>query len=133
MLRRAAIVLVVLALAISSWAAVEIMSFTVQSLGDHARLSWTSGQEIDFASYLVERSSDGVNFMTVGQVAARGAFSEYAFTDQSPLNADNQRPFYYRLKLINRDNTFGYSETIEVSLTFSAVVRTWGGIKAMFR
>ncbi len=133
MLRRSAIILVVLILAVTSWSAVEIVSFAVQPLGDHARLSWTSGQEIDFASYIVERSSDGSHFVTVGQVNAQGSYTEYAFTDQSPLNADNQRPFYYRLKLINRDNTYSYSETLEVSLTFSAVVQTWGSIKAMFR
>ncbi|MCB1059317.1 MAG: hypothetical protein KDB65_03725 [Calditrichaeota bacterium] len=120
-------------LASVAWAGVEVLSLSVYPLGDHARVEWRTGQEIDFQKFVVERSPDGTNFFPVGQISARGSFSEYSFTDESPLDDERGRSFFYRLKTLNNDGTFGYTEIIEVSLNFSAVQQTWGSIKAMFR
>ena len=120
-------------LASVAWAGVEVLSLSVYPLGDHARVEWRTGQEIDFQKFVVERSPDGTNFFPVGQISARGSFSEYSFTDESPLDDERGGSFFYRLKTLNNDGTFGYTEIIEVSLNFSAVQQTWGSIKAMFR
>lgn len=117
----------------SAFAGVELLSLSADPLGDHARLQWRTGQEIEFDKFVIERSSDGVYFLPVGQIDARGSFSEYAFTDESPLDVERERTFFYRLKLINNDGTFTMSLPVEVSLSFSAVQQTWGSIKAMFR
>ncbi|MBK8128394.1 MAG: hypothetical protein IPK53_05410 [bacterium] len=134
MLKRWFATLIVLAaLAPATWAGVEVLTLNVYSLGDHARLEWRTGQEIDFQKFVVERSADGTNFIPVGQIDARGSFSEYAYTDESPLDVERERMFFYRLKLLNDDGTFTFSQSLEVSLNFSAVQQTWGSIKAMFR
>ncbi len=121
------------AAASSVWAGVEILSLTVYALGDHARLEWRTGQEISFQKFVVERSADGSFYFPVGQIDARGSFSEYSFTDESPLDVERERTFFYRLKLLNLDGTQSYTAAVEVSLSFSAVQQTWGSIKAMFR
>ncbi|MCB9358033.1 MAG: hypothetical protein H6506_04285 [Calditrichaeota bacterium] len=114
-------------------AEVELLSMSVNSLVDHARLEWQTGQEINFQTFVIERSPDGQTFLPVGQVAARGSYSEYFFTDESPLDVDRELTFFYRIKLLNRDGTYSYSQILEVSLNISAVQQTWGSIKAMFR
>lgn len=121
------------AAASSVWAGVEILSMSVYALGDHARIEWRTGQEISFQKFVVERSADGNYYFPVGQIDARGSFSEYTFTDESPLDVERERTFFYRLKLLNNDGTHSYSDAVEVSLSFSAVQQTWGSIKAMFR
>ncbi len=126
--------LVLLAAATSSvWAGVEILSLSGYPLGDHARLEWRTGQEVSFQKFVVERSADGSYYFPVGQIDARGSFSEYSFTDESPLDVERERTFFYRLKLLNLDGTQSYTAPVEVSLSFSAVQQTWGSIKAMFR
>ncbi len=119
----------------STWAAasVELYYFRAYAVVNYSRLEWSTGHEDNFSLFVVERSSDGQNYFMIGQVPAIGSFSEYQYTDSSPLDADMQRTFYYRLKMMNRDGSFRYSEVQEVSLTFSAVQHTWGSIKAMFR
>jgi hypothetical protein len=117
----------------SAWADVEVLSLNIYPLGDHARMEWRTGQEIDFQKFVVERSPDGTNYFPVGQINARGAFSEYTFTDASPLDVSSGQTFFYRVKLLNNDGTFNYTQTMEVNLIFSAVQQTWGSIKAMFR
>lgn len=113
-------------------AAVELANFRVYPVVDHGQLEWSTGVEDNFQMFVIERSADGRTFFSVGQVNATGSYSQYEFTDASPL-LDNQRTFYYRLKMVDRDGTYRYSEVREVSLTFSAVQHTWGSIKAMFR
>lgn len=133
MLKRWIATLILAAAASSAWAGVELLSLSADGLGDHARLQWRTGQEVDFDKFIIERSSDGTNYLPVGQIDARGSFSEYAYTDESPLDVDRERTFFYRLKLLNNDGTFTMSLPVEVSLSFSAVQQTWGSIKAMFR
>lgn len=128
-----AAIAVIAAVTSSVWASVEVLSLSVYSLGDHARVEWRTGQEIEFQKFVVERSSDAVNFMPVGQIDARGSYSEYTFTDESPLDVDRELVFFYRLKLLNNDGTYTFSQALEVSLNISPVQHTWGSIKAMFR
>jgi hypothetical protein len=116
-----------------AFAAIELADFHVYPVVDHSQLMWSSGIEDNFQMFVVERSADGRAYFAVGQVSAKGSYSQYDFSDTSPLDADMQRVFYYRLKMVDRDGTYRYSEVREVSLSFSAVQRTWGSIKAMFR
>jgi hypothetical protein len=127
--------LFLLALSITSgaYAEVELFTFSAYAVVDHTRLEWSTGNEGDLNTFIIERSSDGSYFIPVGQKEAEGSFSMYQFTDGSPLDADAERIFYYRLKMVNRDGTYRYSDIEEVALTFSAVQQTWGTIKAMFR
>jgi hypothetical protein len=125
--------LLLLGFGVVGFAAIELTDFRVFPVVDHCQLEWTTGIEDNFQMFVIERSADARSFFVVGQVTAKGSFSQYEYTDASPLDMDNHRIFYYRLKMVDRDGTFRYSEIREVSLTFSAVQHTWGSIKAMFR
>ena len=117
----------------TAFGAVELTDFRIYPVVDHSQLLWTTGVEDNFQQFIIERSADGQAFFTVGQVSAKGSYSQYEYSDISPLDGDTQRIFYYRLKMMDRDGTYRYSEVLQVSLSFSAVQHTWGSIKAMFR
>jgi|GEM_PF-2268423 len=60
-----------------------------------ARVDWTVGEEIDIEGYQVERSLDGIQFRSVGEVVASPANSgAYTFTDMTAP----ARVLYYRLR-----------------------------------
>jgi hypothetical protein len=120
MLRFKLLILVLLITFSTTFASVELFSFHAFGVIDHSRLEWSTGH-------------DGESFFAVGQVQSAGSFSEYEFVDTSPLDVNMDRTFFYRLKMIDRDGTFHYSDIQQVSLSFSAVQHTWGSIKAMFR
>lgn len=115
-----------------AFAGAEIIEFDAYSLGDRCQLVWRTGREVNLQAFIVERSSDGSTFQAVGTVEPQGSHSTYQYTDVSPL-AQSSRIFFYRLKILDRDQTFSYSVVREVSLVFSAIRHTWGSIKAMFR
>lgn len=133
MVRRIVLLILVLGTISTGFARVELISFSVYPVVNHSRLEWSTGQETNFRTFVVERSSDGEYWVPVGQVFAKGSFSFYEYSDSNPLDDGRDVVFFYRLKMVDNDGSFRISETREVSLRFSAVQHTWGSIKAMFR
>ncbi len=77
-----------------------------------SHLYWKSLQESNSSHFEIQRSEDGIIFIQVGQVMARGNSDkevEYTFIDIKSAVGIN----YYRLKLQDRDGKFQYSN-IEV-------------------
>lgn len=83
-------------------------------------LSWATLTEENFDHFQVERSASGVDFTAIGNVMGAGNSNskrDYNFTDGSAWSGR----MYYRLKNIDRDGAFEYSEVIAVEKTSSAV------------
>jgi hypothetical protein len=77
-------------------------------------LSWATAQEVNSDFFSIQRSPDGVNFMEIGKVKARGFSSittNYDFTDPSILHGSAN----YRLQIVDLDGKFNYSKVLKVS------------------
>lgn len=133
MIKRSFLFLAILSIGAAVFAGAELSAFHAYPVVDHCRLEWQTGAETNLSVFVIERASDSQVFAPVGQINAKGSYSDYEFTDSRPLTADVTRVFFYRLKIVDRDGTVSYSDVQEVSLTFSAVQHTWGSVKAMFR
>ncbi|MBC6696506.1 T9SS type A sorting domain-containing protein [Hymenobacter puniceus] len=92
---------------------VELSSFSAQRKGGVVQMAWTTASENNSSSFLVERASDSREFAAIASVPAAG-YSQmvrtYSATDQKPLTGNN----YYRLKQLDRDGTFAYSQVVSV-------------------
>ncbi len=78
-------------------------------------VSWTTQQEVNSSHFDVERSADGIVWKTIGTVEAKGNSalpSNYTFVDDAPLKGAN----YYRLKMVNINDAFGFT-TVKVVRT----------------
>ena len=88
---------------------VTLLYFTARKQPSTSSLvEWKTSQELNSASFDVERSNDAVRFIKIGNVAAAGNSSQpisYNFTDNNPSKGMN----YYRLKQIDVDGKFVYS------------------------
>lgn len=88
----------------------ELLHFTAQAEANtRTKLTWSTGKEIYFNGFEVERSSDGLNWKLLASVAANangGAVNNYLLYDQNPEKGLN----YYRLKLMAADGSYQYSE-----------------------
>lgn len=104
----------------------HLISFTGQVVGDNDVLHWTTANEVNTASFIIEQSTDGNIFKATGQVKAAQNSSinkEYIFTQHSILNAGG----FYRLKMVDIDNAFTYSPVIRIKHTEA------GGLKIMYQ
>ena len=88
---------------------VILTNFDVQTVNDKNVLNWSTSQESNSDYYSVEHSTDGNNFEAIGQVDAAGNSSNsrtYSYTDANPVAGVN----YYRLKMVDLDNSAKYSD-----------------------
>jgi len=90
---------------------IELTTFT-GTMEDHgAALNWRTATELNSAFFEVERSTDGINFREIGTVQAAGTTNQsigYQFTDDLPPTGW----LYYRLKMVDEDDGFTYSDVI---------------------
>jgi hypothetical protein len=99
---------------------VELVSFTGTNIGAKNRLEWITASERNTEKFIVEKSIDGINWFYVGEKPAAGNSSSqltYELFDDYPVVGNN----YYRLKIIDLDATYKYSQIINIPIDASAV------------
>ncbi len=87
---------------------VKLTSFTASKQDQAALLNWTTAREQGNFAFVVQRSSNGTAFDSIGIKAAAGSISSaasYAFTDPAPQAGNN----FYRLKQVDADGKYQYS------------------------
>ncbi len=101
----------------SSILPVPVYSFTAQPQGNTVLLSWQVGAELNLQQYEVEYSLNGTNWKSIGTVAANGR-SSYQFVHPTPVTGFN----YYRIKPVDKDGGFKYTEIRRVNFGKGGVV-----------
>jgi hypothetical protein len=84
-----------------------------QLTNDKTIVSWTTAQESNTGKFEIEHSTDGRNFIKVGETLAAGntsAATNYSFTHTKPVSGFN----YYRIKQIDNDGKFKYSDVVTI-------------------
>ena len=98
---------------------VELVSFETSVSGTNVNLSWKTATEINNAGFEVQRNNNG-EFQTIGFVQGHGTTTEtqaYSYTDRSL----NYGTYAYRLKQVDLDGTFEYSNVVEAEVVAPAV------------
>jgi photosystem II stability/assembly factor-like uncharacterized protein len=94
---------------------VELVSFSGSEKADTVTLSWSTGTEFNNKGFEIERKSNNI-WHTIGFVSGHGTTSEiqnYTYADNiSDLQWSSR--VYYRLKQVDYDGSFEYSQEIEV-------------------
>ncbi len=97
---------------------VSFLSFTGNTDHGTGNLLWATASETNNMGFEIEKSLDGINFESIGWIDGAGttqAIQEYSFIDQQFKNNA-----YYRLKQIDLDSQFNYSNTIYLQKQESA-------------
>jgi hypothetical protein len=92
---------------------VELVEFKGRNENGFNILKWRTASELNNDFFEVERSSDGESFVYVGRVAGNGTTQEehnYELVDEEAFIGNN----YYRLKQVDFDGSFAYSNVILV-------------------
>jgi len=95
---------------------VELLKFTATRINDDILLEWATATEINNDYFLIERSSDGAQFFPLDFVDGAGNSSstiEYEYMDFQAHRGFN----YYRLKQIDFDGSFEYSQVVTINLS----------------
>ncbi len=99
----------------------NLLSFTGQLVNDKTMLKWETANEINTHHFEVEESTDGTNFSTLVTLSANGSGDNTYSTQDAQTHTGNN---YYRLKSVDIDGRFTYSQVVLVKISASG--------KAMF-
>jgi hypothetical protein len=97
----------------------QLSGFTASLLRGDVELRWQTVSEKNGLAFEIQRSPDGGNFNTIGQVWAAGNSSSvrnYNFRDNTPLPDVN----FYRLKMIDLDGRIEFSKVAMIRLSGSS-------------
>ncbi len=100
---------------------VNLLSFSAEALNDEVVVKWATATEINSDYFEIQRSADNYNYETIGKVKAAGTSNipmNYNFNDVAPLEGIS----YYRLKQVDFDGKFVYSQPVTVSTKTKEVV-----------
>jgi hypothetical protein len=100
---------------------VELTSFSASASADVVTLDWTTATELNNRGFNIERSSEKNEWRTIGFIEGKGTTSEpqhYLYSDR--LSDVKSNKLYYRLKQIDNDGTYKYSNIVEVGIAPSS-------------
>lgn len=95
---------------------VELVSFTADLKNNQVQLNWLTATEINNFGFNIERKYNEEGWESIGFVKGQGSSTTkkyYSFTDK---NLTGGSKFQYRLKQIDTDGRFEYSEIVEVEI-----------------
>lgn len=109
---------------ISAVVPVTFTTLTAKKKDNIVALNWGTVTEINSSHFIIERSANGRDFnYSIGKLTAAGnsnQLQQYYFNDNAPLNGLN----YYRIKQVDKDGSYTYSNTVAINFdkTGSVVV-----------
>ena len=100
---------------------VELLYFYAKQVKDGVQLDWETATELNNSHFEVEWSKDGISFEKIGEVTGAGTTNEVQFYeflhDRNLAGFQNLRGLnYYRLKQVDFDGKFEYSETVQITI-----------------
>jgi hypothetical protein len=97
----------------------QLLDFTGSHHPDYNQLQWQTADEVNTQEFGLERSSNGASFTTIATIkAAGGGNNSYSYQDKTAIN----NKMFYRLKMIDIDGRFTYSNIIWINSEQTGVV-----------
>ncbi len=93
---------------------VDFIYFRAKAQLKAVHLEWATAREVNNRYFSIERSENGVHFYEIGMVPGKGNFagvSAYSSLDNNPLYGTA----YYRLKQVDYDSKFAYTNVVAVA------------------
>ncbi len=95
---------------------IELLNFTAETNGQNVLLNWSTASETNNDYFTIEKTQDGINFVSVCTVNGAGTS-----TSQNNYHTIDTNPFegtsYYRLKQTDFNGQFTYSDFKSVEFT----------------
>lgn len=98
---------------------VKLTLFTASNKDNTVMLKWQTQYEQNSSHYIIQRSTDGINFNDLSRINAAGNSNlplTYSFTDILPVVIQTQKTIFYRLQSYDIDGKYSVSQVIAMHL-----------------
>ena len=93
---------------------VKLISFTGSYQNQFTKLTWETVSEENFDHFEIERSANAADFTNIGFKQASKGAGRLNYQHADDLSLVNGSVFYYRLKIVDNDGKFTYSNVIMI-------------------
>ncbi|GEM_PF-3210470 len=102
----------------------SLLGYNVRMEDGATKSHWTTANEVNTSHFIIERSSNGTDFLAVGRVDAKNTTGqhEYHFTDRLPSHLLSVPTLYYRLLQIDNDGKSSYSQVVPIKVSLNSRV-----------
>ena len=95
---------------------IELLYFNAEPTGDKVMCMWETASETNNEYFIVERSNDGIEYHKIGQIDGFGHGTSTTQLSYSLLDQESCKGIiYYRLRQVDIDGKFSYSEPVAVN------------------
>jgi hypothetical protein len=97
---------------------VEWLQVEAREENGNVKIQWYIASQLNNDYFVIERSTNLIDFETIGTIDGHGTTSQlirYTFTDEDP----NQGETYYRIKQVDYNGEFDYSNIVSINLDSS--------------
>ena len=96
---------------------VEWLSFEGEHRGNYNDLGWSTASEINTSHFEIERSiHNTIDFVEIGKVIAAGNSTDVSEYEMKDYDVEEKGVYYYRLKQVDLNGNYSYSNTISITL-----------------
>jgi hypothetical protein len=99
---------------------IELLSFSASNEGDNNYIKWSTASEINNDYFLLERSTNGIDFEIIEKIQGAGNSSQVKEYQTVDLNVKGQ-VVYYRLSQVDFDGTMTQFPVISVELNTNSL------------
>ncbi len=98
---------------------VHLLTFAGKLRDKIVNLQWIVDNEQNFSHYEVERGTNSREFSRIGSVKSQGQSGKngYTYDDHGIAQLSFVNSFFYRLKMIDKDGSFTYSNIVNIKLS----------------
>jgi hypothetical protein len=105
---------------------VNLLSFTAAKINENTQLNWATDSETNSDYFLVEYSLDGQNFISYKEIKSVGNSTQIKnYSCLFTLDPENQKTFYFRLKQVDNNGNYKYSNIITLTNNETTEVKSY--------
>ena len=96
---------------------ITLVSFTGSNQGDFNNLRWITAVEENADHFELERSFEGSEFTRIANVPAKNSSTGATYVyDDDVTNIKTAEAIFYRLKMVDKDESFEYSNVVSIRM-----------------
>jgi Concanavalin A-like lectin/glucanases superfamily/Secretion system C-terminal sorting domain len=100
---------------------IQLQQFNATTLANSISLQWQTVTATNTDYFVVERSTNGLSFTSIGKVDALSSTPNYVFTDAQATLCTN----FYRVKIVDKDGSSSYSKIVSAVLGSQAALNVY--------
>lgn len=131
------VIAIIILINILLYAGAVIVDFRGEPGANQVTLYWSTLSETNCKGFQIDRSLNKTDYNKIAFIQGAinsAARKDYKYVDKTVFKSELNRTFYYRIKIINQDDSEStYTQIVSVTPAISGARYTWGSIKALFR